>query len=357
MAKVHLGFHAGTAGKATEKTVQGLIRHTLRKTKKTKNHSNEDINKDNTKYNIDYKIRGKRTDEAIQDRLENDYKGKRKLRKDQVIIREVITQPSKEHFEGMTMEQKRDEMGRFMRDALPWFDKEFGKENVVGASAHLDETNPHGHIMILPMTDDGRVSQTDFFKGPKHLAAQHRSYREHMIARGWDFEKENKYEDVDEVDLPTYKANATKIEKGRKEQTEAIRGLLSDDEIRQEATEIVLNDVLREEREKMEKDREDSLKRQEMRNKTIQERENALQEQKMDFMKQLADVSRGYASEKSTEVLDGFVEQGYFIENKKTIRSVMNEVVQGAIEQGRVEELQQHSRVVQQQVDDDGPEL
>lgn len=256
MAKVHLGFHAGTAGKATQKTIQGMIRHTLRKSKKTKNHSNEDINKDNTKYNIDYTINKKSTEDLIVDRLENDYKGKRKLRKDQVIIREVITQPSKEYFDGMTMEQKRDEMDRFMRDALPWFMKEFGKKNVVGASAHLDETNPHGHIMVLPMTDDGRVSQTDFFKGPKHLAAQHKSYREHMIARGWDFEKENKYEDVDEVDLPTYKANATKIEKGRKEQTEAIRGLMSDDEIRQEATEAVLNDILREEREKMDKEQE-----------------------------------------------------------------------------------------------------
>lgn len=259
----HLIFHAGPKGKANRTNAKGMIRHTLRKTKGTKNHKNDDIKSDLTKYNIDYKVSGNYADEIIEYRLENEYKGKRKLRKDHVVLREVVTQPSPEMFEGMTIEQKQKKMADFMKDALPWFVKEFGKENIVGASAHLDETSPHAHVMVMPMKD-GKVSQTEFFKSPADLRRQHTEYREHMIARGWDFEKGNKYENIDNHEMPVFKANAKKIQADRAAQTKALRDaridLSESPEVRKQALEIaldaVLGGVLKSERERLEEDEE-----------------------------------------------------------------------------------------------------
>lgn len=262
----YLSYHAGTAGKANKQNAKGMVRHTLRKLKETKNHKNKDIDKSKTKFNIDYSVNGKPADEIIEDKLKNEYNNKRKLRKDQIVLREVIAQPSKEVFDGMTIEEKRDKLHEFMGDALPWFMDEFGKSNIVGASGHLDETNPHGHIMIMPMTEDGRVSQTDFFTGPKDLQRQHKDFREHMIKKGWDFETENKYEDIDNHEMPVYKANAKEIDKMRQEQTDDIRELSESPDVHAEALkrahDAVITGVLHEERKKL-KEREDALKERE----------------------------------------------------------------------------------------------
>ena len=251
----YLSFHAGSEGKMTRKTIKGLSGHTFRKTEQRyKNHGNKDIDKSLTKYNSDW-IQGKKSSlyEIVEERLKNEYKGKRALRKDAVVVREVIAQASPSVYEGLTLEEKRKKAIQFTKDSLKWFRKEFGSKNVVGLSVHLDETNPHTHFAIMPMTKDGRISQKDFFKGPSDLKRMHREYRKHMNDLGWEFEEENKYENVDGVSLPKYKANAKEIEKKREEQTEAIRSLLSDDEIREEARNIVINDILREERERIER--------------------------------------------------------------------------------------------------------
>lgn len=241
----HLVYHAGPAGKATRKDAKGLVRHTQRKTKGTKNHSNPDIKPELTKYNIDLLWKGMTADDRIEERLENEYKGKRSLRKDHIVLREIITQPTPEYFEGMTIEEKQQHLKKFIDDAMPWFMKEFGKENVVGASGHLDEENPHAHFMIMPMTKDGRVSQTEFFKGPNDLKRQHKSYREHMIAKGWDFDKENKYAvSIDDVPQLKFKKHGKEIQAKRAEQSAAVQELAENDkEIRQIAVEKAYDDV------------------------------------------------------------------------------------------------------------------
>lgn len=215
----YLSFRAGTEGKASRKNIKGLLNHTMRKTlEKYKNHSNEMINRDYTNYNIDWTQNGNSIEDIIDNKIENEYSGKRNLRKDAVLYREVITQASPNIYKGMSLDEKREKTKTFAEDSLEWFKKEFGESNVLGYSAHLDETNPHVHFMVMPMTDDGRLSQKDFFRGPAGLKRQHREYREHMISKGWEFELENKHEDVDSFDLPTYKRNAKTIENTRDKQ-------------------------------------------------------------------------------------------------------------------------------------------
>lgn len=42
---------------------------------------------------------------------------------------------------------------------------EFGKDNIVSFIAHLDETNPHIHCVMVPITSDGRLSAKEMIGG------------------------------------------------------------------------------------------------------------------------------------------------------------------------------------------------
>jgi hypothetical protein len=69
---------------------------------------------------------------------------------------------------------------------LEWAAREFGRANIVGGSIHLDEASPQLQVIMTPVTDDGRLSQKDFFKGPADLTRQHKTLRQHMISAGYD---------------------------------------------------------------------------------------------------------------------------------------------------------------------------
>lgn len=277
-----LSFHAGTEGKTKRGNLKGVLNHMLRKTMdKHKNHGNELIDPALTKNNIDWTKDKKPVDELVDERLERDYKGKKKLRSDAVVLREIIVQPSPDVFVGLSEAEKRQMAIKFTEDSLKWFDEEFGVENVMAASIHMDETNPHTHVMVMPMTEDGRLSQKDFFKGPAGLKRQHREFREHMNNRGWDFDLENKYENVDGVPLPHYKANAQEIEEKRLEQKRILQELKADPDVRKDAQKAVYSDiyefVLSDEQKALE-DREKALKEREAQLEAI-EREQAAEKE------------------------------------------------------------------------------
>lgn len=241
----YLSFHAGTEGKVKKNEVKKSAGHTFRKTENLyKTHKNKDIDMSKTNQNIDVLMDNKTLDELVDERLEKSFKGKRALRKDAVVVREVIAQPSSDVFIGLTDGEKIEKMNKFIADSLPWFQEEFGYENVLGLSGHMDETNPHVHFAIMPMTEDGRLSQKDFFKGPAGLKRMHREYREHMIANGWEFELENKNEQSGGVSLDDYKKNAKAIEAQRSEYTDLVRKSKDTDVVKSEAKAEIINEML-----------------------------------------------------------------------------------------------------------------
>lgn len=238
--------------KITMSDVKGYGNHVFRKSKSVMNHSNKEIDVNRTKDNIDYGSADNPFNSRFEDRLayynSTTKTGKqRKLRKDAVVLRGLVLQPSADVFEDCSNDsEKRELINRFVRDSIPFLVNEFGYENIIGISAHLDESNPHVHVAIMPMTEDGRLSQKDFFKGPKHLRALHKNYREHMNSRGWTFETENKNEDAKRFSEAEYKRNANVIEKARKEHTDKKRQLsqVVRDEVKQE---LMFDPDLREE--------------------------------------------------------------------------------------------------------------
>jgi len=350
----YLSFHAGVEGKVRKADIKGIAGHTFRKTEKRySNHGNKDIDTALTKYNIDWTLTNEPLDKLVEERLEKEYKGKRALRKDAVVVREIIVQASPSVYEGLSFEEQRQKALKFTNDSLEWFRKEFGSKNVVGASIHMDETNPHTHFAIMPMTKDGRVSQKDFFKGPADLKRQHREYRKHMVELGWDFEEENKYsQTVEGVPLKQYKATAKKVEDKRANYDSMVEELKEDKDVRQEAINAVYRDIY----DNMLCEALESLERREKRlNKNL----DTVLKVRRDFMRQMADVARGYAPDTLVKQLDMAVEQDKFIGDAQKIRRIIDVSVRGASMKGKTEAFRKHSQQVamQEYNERDEPEL
>src|SRR5690606_10808376 len=58
--------------------------------------------------------------------------------------------------------------------------KEFGKENIVRFTLHLDEKTPHIHAVVVPLTDDGRLSAKERFGNRNDLSDRQTRYADAM---------------------------------------------------------------------------------------------------------------------------------------------------------------------------------
>ena len=114
------------------------------------NHSIEDLSPENLINNVRQRIK--------QLNL------KRKLRTDAVGLEDIIIGASADFMLQLGTEKRE----QYFRDSLHFFQNRYGKENVVYCHCHLDESNPHIHIGIIPVTPDGRLSARDVFN-PKSL--------------------------------------------------------------------------------------------------------------------------------------------------------------------------------------------
>lgn len=83
---------------------------------------------------------------------------KRKVKDDAVLISSFILGSDREFFERLTYEEQQ----AFFYECTMFFAKRYGKENIISAVVHLDETNPHLHLNMMPVLD-GRLCCKQLF--------------------------------------------------------------------------------------------------------------------------------------------------------------------------------------------------
>lgn len=83
---------------------------------------------------------------------------KRKIKDNAVLITSFILGSDKDFFDRITAEQQK----QFFDDCTEFFAERYGKENVVSAVVHLDESTPHLHFNLMPVTD-GRLCAKELF--------------------------------------------------------------------------------------------------------------------------------------------------------------------------------------------------
>lgn len=201
--------------KLNKGSVKGFLHHMARdvdrENGKELNHSNENINSALTEENETYYYDSStqylepctdinQIEQALNERLST---VKKSLRKDAVVARGFVLQLDPEWYKEHT---DNDEREQSYDDMIDWACEQFGIENLVSVSIHMDETNPHMHVLFTPVTEDGRLSQKDWFKSPSSLRAMHDNFRKYMIDKGYDIDTTRKpaKERLSEDDYKTY---------------------------------------------------------------------------------------------------------------------------------------------------------
>ena len=61
--------------------------------------------------------------------------------------------------------RRKADIEQWAKDCYAFMAKKYGAENIIDFVVHLDETNPHIHCIIVPLTRDGKLSYTELFGG------------------------------------------------------------------------------------------------------------------------------------------------------------------------------------------------
>ncbi|WP_417575833.1 plasmid recombination protein [Paratractidigestivibacter sp.] len=86
---------------------------------------------------------------------------KKKIRKD--AVRYLVARANMPDYSARTKEERDEWVGRVRK----FFAEKYGEANVVDVRWHFDQTTPHLHLTIIPITKDGRLSAKDVFRPTK----------------------------------------------------------------------------------------------------------------------------------------------------------------------------------------------
>ena len=130
---------------------------------------------------------------------------KRKPRTDAVGLEDFIVGASTDFM----LQLGEDKRQQYFKDTLHFFQRRYGKENVMYCHCHLDEHNPHVHIGVIPVTPDGRLSARDLFN-PKSLEQLQTDFHQ-QVSRFYGLER-GEHHARNYLELNQFKLQQTKQE-------------------------------------------------------------------------------------------------------------------------------------------------
>jgi len=116
--------------------------------------------------------------DAIKQRIEEGYKGKKAIRKDAVKYLSLVLTGSHEDMVKLASEPAR--FKAWQQANYDFVAQEYGKANIVRFTLHMDEKTPHIHAVVVPLTQDGRLSAKDLMGNKKSLSLQQDRYAQAM---------------------------------------------------------------------------------------------------------------------------------------------------------------------------------
>lgn len=105
---------------------------------------------------------------SIKEKMSNLVESSRAVRKDAVVVCNFIVTSDNETMDAMGADRQRE----FFQDSVKWFSDRYGADRVLNATVHMDETTPHLHIGVMPITQDGRLSAKAIFTKTEMKAIQ-----------------------------------------------------------------------------------------------------------------------------------------------------------------------------------------
>lgn len=149
-----------------------------------KEHMYKNADPELKEYNVSYKTQYKGTiSERIKQRLEAGYKGKKAIRKDAVKYISLVLTGSHEKMDEILKDPKT--FNEWQIKNVEFLRQEFGRDNIVKADLHLDEKTPHIHVIVVPLTKDGRLSAKEVVGNKKDLQNRLTRYADIMKPLGF----------------------------------------------------------------------------------------------------------------------------------------------------------------------------
>jgi hypothetical protein len=167
MGKIVINLDKGKRGQNG-----GLSAH-IDRTQKQENIS-KNIDTSKSHLNVELVSKNGTIDEMINQRIKEAYTGKKEIRKDAVTSCKFVLSGSHENMTQMS----REELLKWSLESYKFFADKHGEKNIIRCTLHLDEKTPHLHLVVVPMTPDGRLCAKDFYGGKEKMKELHDSYSE-----------------------------------------------------------------------------------------------------------------------------------------------------------------------------------
>ena len=108
---------------------------------------------------------------------ETEFKKKINYKNDAVLMLEIVT--------GMSHGADKDiDIPKWAEKNKQWMFDTFGEKNVLGCTLHMDESTPHIHTEVIPLTQDGRLCAKDLIGGKWKLSKLQTDYADAMSEFG-----------------------------------------------------------------------------------------------------------------------------------------------------------------------------
>lgn len=178
--------------KYTTSQLNVVYRHNERK---NHNYSNTDINRNLSKVNYSIKECNTTYEKRFND-IKKEYGLQGKIKSISNVACEYIITASPEFFERLA----EDEIRRYFETAYKFVChfKDLGEQYILSAKVHMDESNPHMHLVYLPVvhTLDKKSGQpieklccTDFWKGKNSYKYLQDNFYKYMTRAGFNLDR------------------------------------------------------------------------------------------------------------------------------------------------------------------------
>lgn len=116
--------------------------------------------------------------QAINRRIGQGYQGKKAIRKDAVKFLSLVLTGSHEDMVKLSGDQVKFQ--EWQQANYEFVAREFGEANMMRFTLHMDEKTPHVHAVVVPLTEDGRLSAKEIMGNKKNLSLRQDRYAEAM---------------------------------------------------------------------------------------------------------------------------------------------------------------------------------
>ena len=123
-----------------------------------------------------------------------------KPRKDAVLMASFVIGSDGEFFKNLTPAEQED----FFAQCTKYFADKYGKENIISAAVHNDETTPHLHLNLMPIRN-GRLCCKDMFNRAE-LTKLQTDFHE-AVGKHWGLERGREGSPKKHLSTAEYKAN------------------------------------------------------------------------------------------------------------------------------------------------------